>query len=117
MIFKKYLKLNTNFQNSINLNLDFNDTKKINNYIPTSTGNHFLSQFLDNVIDKNKDKSTMIIAPYGKGKSHALLVFLNILYRRDYSEINKFIRKVDETDKTLYKKIKQVENKKIKMVS
>lgn len=112
MIFKKYLKLNTNFQNSINLNLDFNDTKKINNYIPTSTGNHFLSQFLDNVIDKNKDKSTMIIAPYGKGKSHALLVFLNILYRRDYSEINKFIRKVDETDKTLYKKIKQVENKK-----
>lgn len=75
MIFKKYLKLNTNFQNSINLNLDFNDTKKINNYIPTSTGNHFLSQFLDNVIDKNKDKSTMIIAPYGKGKSHALLVF------------------------------------------
>lgn len=32
----------------------------------------------------------MIIAPYGKGKSHAILVLLNLLMYKDYKNIDKF---------------------------
>ena len=112
MIFKDYLDINENFQSSINIGLDLDDINKVNEYIPTSTGYHFLNYFLDNILQKNRDKSTMIIAPYGKGKSHAILVLLNLLMYKDYKNIDKFLEKVKTSNKELFSKIMGVKNKK-----
>lgn len=111
MIFKNFLDINENFQSSINIGLDLDDINKVNEYIPTSMGNHFLSYFLDSIIQKDRDKSTMIIAPYGKGKSHAILVLLNLLMLSDYKSIDVFLKKVEISNKELLIKIMDVKNK------
>ncbi|MFQ6860998.1 MAG: hypothetical protein ACLROI_07065 [Beduini sp.] len=112
MKFLKYIKLNNQFQNSINLGLDLEDLNKVNSYIPTTTGNTFLHNFLDDVLDKNRTKSSLVIAPYGKGKSHAILVLLNLLRINDFASIEPFIGNISSMDKNLLTKIKDVKEKK-----
>ena len=72
------VKLNGNFKNSINLYLNLNKKEKIDSYIPTKSSVDILEQYLDAVLD-NKQHSTLLIGPYGKGKSHLLLMLLATL--------------------------------------
>lgn len=112
MIFNKYVEIDAHFQNSINIGLDFKDVNKINSYIPTSTGVNFLNHFISNVLNRDGDNSSMIIAPYGKGKSHAVLVLLSLLYENDYKQYEKLLTKIQGLDASLYEKLNQVKNKK-----
>ena len=75
---KDFIEIDKKFQNSINLQLDIDNRKKLNNYIPTRSSINILNGFLENVIN-NKEKANILIGPYGKGKSHFLLVVLAIL--------------------------------------
>ena len=111
MQLNKYVKINMHFQNSINLSLDLNNIEKINNYIPTDSGLNFLNYYLDTMIKPNSDRSTMMIAPYGKGKSHSILVLISLLSLTDFSPINKLINRIKELDEDLYLKIKRIEKK------
>lgn len=111
MVFKDILNIDAHFQNSINIALDLNDSSKINSYIPTSTGLSYLNQFVSNVLDDN-DHSTMLIAPYGKGKSHAVLVLLSLLASNNYSVYEKLLTKIENTDIDLFNKINKIEDKK-----
>ena len=72
---KDFIEIDKKFQNSINLQLDIDNRKKLNNYIPTRSSINILNGFLENVIN-NKEKANILIGPYGKGKSHLLLVLL-----------------------------------------
>lgn len=112
MIFKDLISIDAHFQNSINIGLDLNDASKVESYIPTSTGLNFLNHFISNVLGNDTDKSTMIIAPYGKGKSHAMLVLLSLLYKTDYVEYGKLLDKIQRIDTELFKKITLIKNKK-----
>ena len=67
------------FQNSINLSLDINHMEKVDTYIPTRSSLEVLDYYLDCIIGKKKVYSTILIGPYGKGKSHLLLVLLTLL--------------------------------------
>ena len=67
------------FQNSINLQLDLNKKDKFLSYIPTKSSVDILGRYLYNVSCDTKEKATLLIGPYGKGKSHLLLVLLSIL--------------------------------------
>ena len=73
---KDFIEIDKKFQNSINLQLDIDNRKKLNNYIPTRSSINILNGFLENVIN-NKEKANILIGPYGKGKSHLLLVLLD----------------------------------------
>lgn len=78
MALKDYVKFNTDFRNSVNLYLDLNKIEKLNSYIFTKSSIDILGQYVDSVID-NKQQSTLLIGPYGKGKSHLLLLLLAAL--------------------------------------
>lgn len=69
---------NSEFRNAINLYLNLNKHEKINSYIPTNSSVDILNRYLNAVVS-NKFQSTLLIGPYGKGKSHLLLVLLAIL--------------------------------------
>lgn len=75
---KDYISFNSDFRDSVNLYLDLNKTEKIKSYIPTKSSVDIMSQYLNAVLD-NKNHSTLLIGPYGKGKSHLLLLILAIL--------------------------------------
>ena len=72
------IELNSNFKTSVNLYLDLHHTDKIKAYIPTKSSLQVLKDYLEAVVC-NKDNSTILIGPYGKGKSHLLLVLLSII--------------------------------------
>lgn len=74
-----YIELNKNFQKSVNLQMDLTDKTKGESYIPTRASMHVLKQLLVKVVESHMNHASILIGPYGKGKSHLLLVLLQIL--------------------------------------
>lgn len=112
---KDYINVNSNFQNSINLYLDLNNTQKIDSYIPTKSSVSVLDNYLDSVLD-NKHQATLLIGPYGKGKSHLLLLLLAVLSlersTKNKKIIDTLIKKIKITDEEVADKISQLWMKK-----
>lgn len=103
MSFERYLNINNEFQNSINLYLDLDKKKKVESFIPTFSNVEFLQYFYENVENQNSMKTTMLIGPYGKGKSHAVLVLLNLLLNgsKEYPTLIEKIKNVDSSTANL----------------
>lgn len=72
------IKFNNRFKTSINLYLSLNKAEKVLSYIPTKSSVNFLDGYMQATIN-NKEQATLLVGPYGKGKSHLLLVLLAIL--------------------------------------
>lgn len=90
---KDYISFNSDFRDSVNLYLDLNKIEKIKSYIPTKSSVDIMSQYLNAVLD-NKNHSTLLIGPYGKGKSHLLLLILAILSMERNDENKKLIEEL-----------------------
>lgn len=90
------ITLDDRFRNSINLQLDLHKTNKAWGYIPTKSSLDILNSYFMNVINK-KDNSTILIGPYGKGKSHLLLVLLTVLRLDRNNENESIINKMIES--------------------
>ena len=56
---KDFIEIDKKFQNSINLQLDIDNRKKLNNYIPTRSSINILNGFLENVIIKKRQISLL----------------------------------------------------------
>lgn len=98
---KDVISLNKDFKSAINLYLNLNKKEKILSYIPTSSSLRFLCEYIENVIT-SKEQATLLVGPYGKGKSHLLLVLLAVL-SMERNETNKVIidqlvEKISEDD-------------------
>ena len=73
------ISIDNRFEKSINLLLDLNNEKKVSDYIPTRSSVRLLNDYLSETINYTGARATALIGPYGKGKSHLLLVLLYIL--------------------------------------
>ena len=87
---KDYISFNDDFRDSVNLYLDLNKAEKIDSYIPTKSSVDIMNQYLNAVIN-NTNQSTLLIGPYGKGKSHLLLFILGLLSMERNEFNNKLI--------------------------
>lgn len=105
--FKDFIEIDKKFQNSINLQLDIDNDTKLNSYIPTHSSVMVLDYFLDNVL-KNKNKSNILIGPYGKGKSHLLLVLLALLNKIQDGRTKKVMEKIKKVSVDTYEKILKI---------
>lgn len=118
MKYNELIKVNENFQYSVNLQFDINNISKIKEYIPTKDGCEILKFYFNSVLN-DKNRASTLIGPYGKGKSHLLLVFMTIMgnYQlEDEKEIRKFISKVSKIDSELSDMMTEVRNNKIKLM-
>ena len=118
MKYDDLIEVNENFQYSVNLQFDINNISKLKEYIPTKDGCELLKSYINSII-KKKNRATTLIGPYGKGKSHLLLVLITLL--DDYLEedivfIDKFIEKIKSIDNDLYSMIKQIRSEKKKIM-
>lgn len=95
------IEFNGSFKTAINLCLSLNKTEKVLGYIPTKSSVNFMGDYMKSVIE-NKEQATLLVGPYGKGKSHLLLVLLAIL-SMDRTEEN------DVIVNTLVTKVKSVD--------
>lgn len=87
------IKFNDNFKTAINLYLSLNKTEKVLNYIPTKSSVLILDDYLTAALN-NKENANLLIGPYGKGKSHLLLVLLAILSLERNKENTKVIKNI-----------------------
>lgn len=106
---KDIVKFNSNFKSAINLYLSLNNPDKVSGYIPTKSSVNFLGEYLK-AVTENREQATLLVGPYGKGKSHLLLVLLAVLSMDRNPENNKVIKeliekveKVDEVGRVVAK--------------
>ena len=112
MKYNTLVRSNENFHASVNLQFDLNKTEKIDMYIPTLQSVLILKRYLNSFYNENykEDNATVLIGPYGRGKSHLLLILSAILNCRDMNDkhiknLIEKISKVDEETATLAKMI------------
>ena len=76
MRYSSFVRINPEFQSSVNLEFDLNRTDKIQGYIPTEQSVRILGEFLRTFYynTESQGRATVLIGPYGRGKSHLLLV-------------------------------------------
>ena len=93
---------NDNFQSSVNLQFDLNRLNKINSYIPTQQSVIILKRYLNAVYNTkyNEDNATVLIGPYGRGKSHLLLV-LSAIISGKAEQADGLIKGISEIDEEL----------------
>lgn len=108
------IELNSNFKTAINLYLSLNKPEKVLSYIPTKSSIAFLKEYLD-AIQGNKEQATLMVGPYGKGKSHLLLVLLAIISLERNEENNiiienliEKIQQVDEIGQDVAESVKKI---------
>lgn len=114
MRYADFIKGNEGFQYSINIQYDLMNPGKIKGYIPTRKSIEILKEYLLNVVVDDREKATVLIGPYGKGKSHLLLVLLGLMSgNNQIPELNGLIEKIKLIDKTCAEVAENVlENKK-----
>lgn len=76
MKYRDVIDVQEGFQASVNLEYDLNKTGKIRNYIPTEQSIEVLSTFLRAYYYQSEaaNRATILTGPYGRGKSHLLLI-------------------------------------------
>lgn len=107
---KNFVNVDTRFQKSINLTLDTGDMALVNRYIPTRSSVSILKQYLTNIVRGQGEHATILIGPYGKGKSHLLLVLLALLCKSkdETAEIQKKIIEADTSTKLFFMELAEV---------
>ena len=82
----------------------------VNRYIPTRSSVSILKQYLTNIVRGQGEHATILIGPYGKGKSHLLLVLLALLCKSEdeTAEIQKKIIEADNSTKLLLMELAEV---------
>lgn len=118
MKYRDFIGVNENFQYSVNLQFDINNISKIKEYIPTKDGCELLKGYFNSIVN-GKNRATTLVGPYGKGKSHLLLVLITLLddyETEDNPFINEFINKIKDIDEELYDMIKKVRGEKQKLM-
>lgn len=103
----RIISVNEKFQKSVNLRLDYNQQEKLDGYIPTRASVAVLGKLVEQFTNNKVDRSSILIGPYGKGKSHLLLVLLAMLVKenrekgKETEALQRLIAKVDKVDKSV----------------
>ena len=92
------VQIDNRFEKSINLLLDLNDSQKIKLYIPTRSSLNIMKEYLQDIQGFAGGRASILIGPYGKGKSHLLLVLMAILSGIDSPDITNVLSKVVSID-------------------
>lgn len=115
---KDIIKFNSSFKTSVNLYLSLNKSEKVLSYIPTKSSVRFMGEYLRSVLE-NREQATLLVGPYGKGKSHLLLVLLAILTmdrtpenEQIVNELSRRVLNVDEIGSKVFGLIEKAWNKK-----
>lgn len=82
-----------NFQYSVNIAYDIQNSEKLRGFIPTKSSLDLLEEILLSTQNQSTKRARILIGAYGKGKSHIVLTILSILKHHepvsDFVHLNK----------------------------
>ena len=90
------IKTAPGFQYSVNIAFDLNNDDKIKNFIPTASSITLLDNIIKSVDNNGTDRARILIGPYGKGKSHIVLMILSMLMKKDPALFSNLQKKIKE---------------------
>lgn len=111
MKYSDFIEINENFQTSINLEYDLNKLEKVKSYIPTEQSVQIIGSFLRTFYYNNasQNRATVLIGPYGRGKSHLLLVLTALTSMDSFGSYDYTVKQAKETQAELCNKIANVD--------
>lgn len=98
MRLKDLVQIDNRFEKAVNLLLDLDDAQKMNSYIPTRSSVNLMKEYFKDVTGFLGGRAKILIGPYGKGKSHLLLVLMAVLSGKATEELNELISRVKNID-------------------
>lgn len=108
------VRIDNRFERSVNLLLDLHNEEKLRLYIPTRSSVNLITTYLREVTGFHGERANILIGPYGKGKSHLLLVLMSILAGKKSISIDELIDRISLVNDRAGKIIEDVHaNKKI----
>lgn len=121
MLYSKMLKIDRQFESAVNLGLDINKHNKVKEYIPTEASLKILYEYLMCIEKDLPEKATVLIGPYGKGKSHLLLILsavvsMNLKDDKNKQIIYELIDTIEAVDKHTADLIKKMINSKKRLL-
>ncbi len=87
MNISKLVQIDSRFEKSVNLTLDLQDPDKLSSYIPTKSSLKLIEAFFKETLSMSDKRATLLVGPYGKGKSHLLLVVLSFLAKYNEEQL------------------------------
>lgn len=113
MKYSDFIEVNESFQTSINLEYDLNKLDKVNSYIPTEQSVRIIGSFLRTYYFNNEsqNRATVLIGPYGRGKSHLLLVLTALTSMDVFGSYDYTVKQAKETQEELCRKIANIDEK------
>ena len=117
MNYSNYLTINEQFKNSVNIEYDLMDSKKLAQYIPTEDICEVMQYYISSVLNPKFNRSTILEGPYGKGKSYLVLALTQILsLDTNSSEYDSFLKKLQKTNIDLYNDITELKSNGFKLL-
>lgn len=112
MKYNRFLGVDRNFQTSVNLEFDLNNIEKVRGYIPTEQSVKILGEYLKAVYfeQEHQSRASVLIGPYGRGKSHLFLILSAILSLDIYGVSEKLSRDMAAILDELCSRIKEVDS-------
>ncbi len=99
------IKIQKDFQHSINIAYDLHDDKKIKNFIATNEAIELFEEIFSSTYDSSTKRSHILIGAYGKGKSHIVLEILSLLFEKDKTIFINFLSKLKTVNPGLYEDV------------
>ncbi len=117
--YPEIFRQNGSFQRAISLEQDMGHTALLENFIPTWASAEVLVRYLRSALHKGGERASVLIGPYGKGKSYTLLLALSVL--SDYSEqaeatIRQVAERLERVSPEAAQLVRRVRERKIRML-
>ncbi len=110
MRLKDLIRIDSRFEKSVNLLLDLNVQAKLDGYIPTRSSVKILGGYIDEIMHFSGNRASVLIGPYGKGKSHLLLVMLAMLANNKDVSTDALLARIDSVSPEVADSLRVVKN-------
>ena len=119
MSYSDIFNQNADFQRAVNLSLDQGSLELVEKYIPTVSSAAVMVRYLRAIIKPENDRASVLIGPYGKGKSHTLFVVLAVVSEVGEQAEAVFTRladRIENVNSEASMLIRQIRNEKIRLL-
>ena len=97
-----FIKIDPGFQKSVNLAYDLSDDSKVSDFIPSKAAVDVIEKLVLSTHPNSTHRAHILIGPYGKGKSHVVLVLLSLLREKEQSQFIKLLAFIKKYNPELY---------------
>ena len=99
---KDIVQISKGFQSSVNIGFDLREESKVESFIPTAYSIDLINELFGSIMPDSTQRAKILIGAYGRGKSHIMLVLLNLLFNKNKKLFNAFLNKTRELDEEIY---------------